>query len=141
VGGVIVLIIIAGGAAAGATQSDETGPILAFVGALLVVVITALTTSRRLDRQLSAQSMSSRELLQAEGQRLQQRLDHERKLADVEHRRHLFDEAVAAFERFHTALNSHAVSLQHENTESRRNATMKGISDVDSRVGCRAEAP
>jgi hypothetical protein len=45
--------VVATGAIAGATATDDTGPILAFVGALVVALITAYTTERRQREQLA----------------------------------------------------------------------------------------
>lgn len=122
-GGAVVLLIIAGGAAAGATQTDQTGPILAFIGALLVVVITAVTANRRQAHQLAAEAERHRESLQSESDRLKQRLDHEQQLTDVEHLRELFDAAMAAFETAHVAATNLTLALQAQgNAESRRTA-------------------
>jgi hypothetical protein len=45
--------VVGAGAILGATSTDDTGPILAFVGALLVAVITAYTADRHLRQQLA----------------------------------------------------------------------------------------
>jgi hypothetical protein len=97
-GGAILLLVVAGGAAAGATQTSQTGPVLAFVGALLVVVITAVTTNRRQSQQLSAEADRHRETLNAEAERLDSQLAHDRKLANIQHLRELLDVMAAAYE-------------------------------------------
>lgn len=66
-------VVIGGAAVAAATSTNETGPILAFVGALTVAVIAAYTANRRQER-----------ALEAERERLDARLRHERSLADVQ---------------------------------------------------------
>ena len=45
--------VVGVGAVIGAAQTDDTGPILAFVGAILVALITAYTTDRRQRQQLA----------------------------------------------------------------------------------------
>jgi hypothetical protein len=97
-GGVVLLIAVTGGAAAGATQTSDAGPILAFVGAVLAVAVTAVTTNRRQAHQLAADAARNREVLEAEGDRLAMQLSHERKLADLQHLRELLDSTAAAYE-------------------------------------------
>jgi hypothetical protein len=65
-----------------ASSSDQTGPILAFAGALTVALITAVTAQRRLRSQLAAE----------EG-RLASQLRHDRTLRDLDELRSLLDEA------------------------------------------------
>ena len=89
---------IAAAAVFGAAHSGETGPILAFVGALLVAVITAREARGRQAKQLS----HDRELRALE-------MDHERHLRDAEHIRAFLDEAAEAFETYVDSLdNFHA---------------------------------
>lgn len=45
--------VVGTGAVIGAAETDHTGPILAFVGALIVALITAYTSDRRLRNQLA----------------------------------------------------------------------------------------
>jgi hypothetical protein len=101
-GGAIILVVIAGGATAGATQTSETGPILAFVGALLVVVITAVTANRRQVSQLAAERERHREMLESQSQRLDVQLAHDRKIADIQHLRELLDVMASAYESAET---------------------------------------
>jgi hypothetical protein len=68
-----------------ASSSEQTGPILAFAGALTVALITALTAQRRLRSQLAAE----------EG-RLASQLRHDRTLRDLDELRSLLDEAAVA---------------------------------------------
>lgn len=96
----LVVVVAGGAAAAGATQTSQTGPILAFTAALLVALIAASTAGRRQVR-----------ALQAEGQRQADRLSHERQLQDVEHLREFLDEAAAAYEDAHSATSDMAVDL------------------------------
>ena len=81
-GGTVVVVTVA---VLGASATDDTGPILAFVGAVLVALIAAFTAGRRQKR-----------ALEAEAGRLAQQLDHDREMADLADARALFDEAVVA---------------------------------------------
>jgi hypothetical protein len=71
-----------------ATQTDETGPVLAFSGAIVVAVITWVSSDRRQDRALVA-----------ERERQSAQLTHDRELADLADLRELLDEAARAFQR------------------------------------------
>jgi hypothetical protein len=71
----------------GASATDDTGPILAFVGAVLVALIAAFTAGRRQKR-----------ALEAESGRLAQQLEHERELVDLAAVRSLLDEAASALQ-------------------------------------------
>jgi LPXTG-motif cell wall-anchored protein len=97
------LIIIAGGTVAAATGTDQTGPILAFVGALLVAVIAALTAGRR-----------QRRALDAESARLAQQLKHDRELSDVAHLRELLDNAAYAYESAFRALRDLGLAVDRK---------------------------
>jgi hypothetical protein len=55
------VVVVGGGAIAVATSTSETGPILAFVGALLVAVIAASTADRRQEHALEAEAPASGE--------------------------------------------------------------------------------
>jgi hypothetical protein len=105
-----VLGIAAGGAAVAVVNANETA-ILTFAGVLIVAIITAVTADRRQDKQLNAEHERHGDLLQAERDRLDARLIHERKLADVEHLRQLLDDAAPAYESARVALLEFAVSL------------------------------
>jgi hypothetical protein len=83
-GGTVVVVTVA---VLGASTTDDTGPILAFVGAVLVALIAAFTAGRRQARALKAESG-----------RLAQQLEHDRELADLADTRALFDEAVVALQ-------------------------------------------
>lgn len=64
--------MVTGGALAAVLVGDQTGPILAFTGVLVIAVAAQYR-----------QNVS----LKAEHERLDARLDHERQLQDVEHLR------------------------------------------------------
>jgi hypothetical protein len=66
------IIAVASGAIA-VTSPDHTGPWLAFAGALIVAVVTAVTTERR-----------QRATLTAEEERLQLQLEHERERLELQ---------------------------------------------------------
>jgi hypothetical protein len=87
--GVVVAGTVAVGAAAigVAASTNETGPILAFVAALMVVLITAYTTNRRQDRALAAEQERQDRALAAEQARLNRELEEERQRLD-HHLRH-----------------------------------------------------
>jgi hypothetical protein len=85
----IASVAVTGGAGAvAASAADHTAPILAFVGALIVAVITAVTTNRRQAVQLAAEQSL-----------LDLRLSHERALADLADLRGVLESALAAAER------------------------------------------
>jgi hypothetical protein len=123
-----LLLAVAGGAAVGASQSSQTGPILAFAGALIVVVITAITTDRRQARQMNADETAQTatldaererhsESLKAEGDRLALQLRHDRALLDVQHLREQLDRCAAAFEKSRTDVTSLIVTLKNPHPE------------------------
>jgi hypothetical protein len=72
----------------GASATDKTAPILAFVGAIVVALITAYKANRR---QVLA--------LNAESTRLTEQLRHERELADLASARTVLDDAALALHR------------------------------------------
>ena len=114
VSGGILLLLVAGGTVAGATQTDETGPILAFVGALLVVLITAVTTDRRQRRQIAAEGSRHTETLTTQSGELRRQLAHDRKLADLQHLRALLDSCAAAHEESSASCIAFAVALRRD---------------------------
>jgi len=82
---VLVVAGVAAGAIAWADSTKQTAPILAFIGVILVAVITAWTTDRRQHRQLGD-----------ERKRLSTRLEHERSQADLADLRTVLANALAA---------------------------------------------
>jgi hypothetical protein len=76
---------VGAGTVVGASHTDHTAAILAFVGALLVAALTAYTTDRRQDRQVAA-----------ERERLREQLRHDRVLTDRSDLRSACDEALDA---------------------------------------------
>lgn len=93
------VVLIGGVSVAGATQSSETGPILAFAGAVLVALIAAFAAQRRLRQQLTAEHARHAAQLEAERQRQAAQLAHDRELADLADLRALLDEAAVALDR------------------------------------------
>lgn len=83
------VIVVVGGTLAAVVVGDQTGPILAFTGVLVIGVAAQYR-----------QNVS----LKAERARLDARLAHERQLQDVEHLRQFVDEAAEAFETAHEAV-------------------------------------
>lgn len=81
-------------AVAGATSTDETAPILAFVAAILVALVAAYTAGHRQDRALAA-----------ERERLRLQLGHEREIADLADVRALFDNAATILAETSRALS------------------------------------
>ena len=103
-------VAVGGAAAYGAAQTDHTAPILTFVGAILVALITAFTTNRRQQHQLEAESDRQRRGLDAESARqqhaheaervrLELQLSHDRDMSDLGHVRALLDDAAMALHR------------------------------------------
>jgi hypothetical protein len=133
------VLLVAGGVVVGAAQTKYIGPILAFVGALLVVFITAVTTNRRQARQLASEGDRHRESLKAEGDRLQERLQQDRRLSDIQHLREFLDAMAAAYEqasssceRLSTAL---AINDEDEDGTPRRGETVQEARASDLRIG------
>jgi hypothetical protein len=92
--------IVIGGVGVGvAASTSETGPILAFIGALLVVLITAYTTDRRQERALNAEQLRLDKGLGEERSRLDLRLQHERSQVDLADLRIVLGDALAANNR------------------------------------------
>jgi uncharacterized membrane protein len=81
----LVVVAVAAGAIAWADSTKQAGPILAFIGIIVVAVITAWTTDRRQHRQL-----------EDERERLSTRLEHERSQADLVDLRIVLADALAA---------------------------------------------
>jgi hypothetical protein len=86
-------VVIGAAAVAVAASTTETGPILAFVAALMVALITAYTTNRRQQRSLDE-----------ERDRLATQLRHERHLADLADLRAVLEESLAAANRARQAV-------------------------------------
>lgn len=80
--------MVGAGAIIGAANTNETDPILAFVGAILVVLVTAWTTDRRQARTLEDGRL-----------RLEARLRHERQQADLSDLRSVLEDGLAAAAR------------------------------------------
>ena len=78
--------MVAAGSAIGASQSDSTGPVLAFVGAILVALVTWYATDRRQRTAL------------AERERLELQLAHQRHLHDVADLREVLSNTLSAAE-------------------------------------------
>jgi hypothetical protein len=90
-GGTVVVVTVT---VLGASATDDTGPILAFVGAVLVALIAAYTAGRRQARALAAESG-----------RLAQQLEHDREMADLADTRARFDDAAVALHDASVALS------------------------------------
>lgn len=93
-----VALAAAGGTIVGANQTDETGPILAFVAALVVAAVASRTATSNVSKQLDAEARRHEETLEKAARRQEELLDHERKLTDLQHFRELLDAAAAGFE-------------------------------------------
>jgi hypothetical protein len=104
------VVVTAGTAAAAALAGKSTvGPILAFVGVILVALLTAYFTKRRqadqlnaeqhrLETTLAAEERRQAATLGAEETRLQRQLDHDRQLHDLAELRTIIDEALDRME-------------------------------------------
>lgn len=112
--GVVGATIAVGGAAiAGATQTSATGPILAFVGALIVALLTAREARRRQGEQLA----------------------HDRRMRDAEHVRLFLDEAAERFESYLDAVGDLAVALETVPPARVEDLEIsKGFADLGGRV-------
>jgi hypothetical protein len=110
VGGAVIVI---GGLAVGtATQvhSSLVGPILTFVGVILVALLTAWFTKQRQradlaaererqEKALEAENARHRQTISADFGRLDKQLAHDRRLADLADLRGVLDEAAIALDR------------------------------------------
>jgi hypothetical protein len=85
VGGVVVIVTAGTATAVAVAHSNELGPILAFIGVILVALLTAYFTQRRQADQLSA-----------ERERLATQLGHERAEADLADLRVVLEDSLAA---------------------------------------------
>lgn len=111
VAAISIVVAITGVAAAGAAQSDHAAPLIAFVGAIAVTVLAAVTANRR---QLQA--------LAAERDRLDRQLEHDRRLQELEHLRDFLDAAAAAYESLEEATVKWAVELAASTSEQAASA-------------------
>jgi hypothetical protein len=91
VGGTVLIGVIA---AVGASRSTDTGPILAFVGAILVALLTAYTAHKRQKVGLAAEAARLDQQLEAESERHRERLAHELRIADMTELRTILDEVL-----------------------------------------------
>jgi hypothetical protein len=108
-------LVVAGGAGV-AAKPDDTGPILAFVGALIVAVLASWTARRNTQDQLTAEAARHRLSLASD-----------RQLVDIQHLRELLDSAAGAYEEAHSACLSWSSILtvideQGEGITERRDA-------------------
>jgi hypothetical protein len=92
-GGVLVVAVAA---ITVAPKTDHTSSILAFVGVLLVALITAYTASRRQRTGLAAEAERHAATLNAEEKRLEAQLGHERRMSDIADLRLTLEDALAA---------------------------------------------
>lgn len=93
------MIVIVAGATVAATQTtSNAGPILAFIGAVLVAMIAAAAAHRRQRLEIAAAEQRQQQALDAEAARLEQQLGHARRLDEVAHLRELVDEAAKVYE-------------------------------------------
>jgi hypothetical protein len=99
VGGGAVLVIVVSGTSIMATQtSSNAGPILAFIGAVLVSMIAAATAHYRQTAEIHATERRQQRALAAEADRLAQQLEHTRQLDEIAYLRDLVDEAARVYE-------------------------------------------
>ena len=89
-----------------ALQTDQTGPVLAFSGALIVAIITWVSSDRRQERALVA-----------ERERQFAKLAHDRELADLTDLRALLDEAARVLHRGKVACLSVSRLIDTEDAE------------------------
>lgn len=112
-----------GGAVLYANSTDHTGPILAFVGAILVALLTAYTADRRQRAALDAEDERQRTALNAEAQRLRARLDHERSMEDVRDLRRVVTDVLNDFDDLAlTQIKMHELLKEDEPDEDEKAA-------------------
>src|SRR5204863_5211588 len=93
------------------TTKSNTGPWLAFAGALIVAVLTAVFTQRRQAQQLAA-----------EERRLKIQLEHERQLRDVSELREVLTEAVETVMQASDRFVDLRVAFAHADAKERSEA-------------------
>jgi len=125
--------LIAGIGIYGATRTNQTGPIIAGVVAILVALLTWYATDKRQAKALAAERQRHqetlagererhRESLRAERERLDARLDHERQVVDLADLRAAVEESLGASDL--TFLAS-AQALHREEQEIEDDLAMK----------------
>ena len=121
-GGVLAagaVLLVVGGAGV-AAKPDDTGPILAFIGALIVAILASWTARRNM-----------RDQIDGEADRHQKTLDSDRSLVDIQHLRELLDSSAAAYEDAYAATVRYAVALQHPpNTTEDRDRRGQAFSEA-----------
>lgn len=123
-GGAVVLI---GGGAVGAVAvsgSSQTGPILAFVGVILVALLTAYFANRRQADQLNA-----------EAERQRRQLAHDRQLHDLSELRGVLDEALERAETAsHAWLDLYNLATRETVVQDRYEASADAVEQATRRV-------
>ena len=94
----VVVVVVGGGTVAAAAGTSTAGPVLAFVGAILVALITWYATDRRQRRLIAADERRHRAELEAQERRHAAQLAHDRSLRDLDELRRFLDDAAEAFE-------------------------------------------
>lgn len=128
-------VAVAGVVGVGASGLSAAGPIIAGIVAIVVAMITVLTTNKRqrialasedkrLDSRLAAESERQQHQLKAEAGRLREQLSHDRGIADVAELRTLLDDGIRCVRHARTLLANHR----------RRNAP-PGLKEVGAEVG------
>ena len=111
---IIVLVVFGGATVAASTTTSYVAPILAFVGAVLVATIAAVTAGRRQRQALAAEGLRHRQSLEAENNRHDAQLAHARELADLADLRLLLDEAASTLHEARYAKDGLRVAfIQH----------------------------
>jgi hypothetical protein len=123
--------VVGGGAAIAATQTDQTTPLLTFAGALIVAIITAITTNRRQSRALAGESGRHRATLTAESDRLTKQLRHDRALSDIADLRNVLEEFLAASDELAFVTLKMLASKDGEELATLEKARVEAVRGVD----------
>jgi hypothetical protein len=136
-----VVVVVAAGTVVAASPSSNAGPALTFVGAILVALITAVTTNRRQRTQLEAEGVRQERELTVERERLDRQLEHDRELRDLDHLRTFLDDAAALFETANGKLSAlQAMKLPEPTSESSPDETSAPPGRVEEQVRVLEEA-
>jgi hypothetical protein len=128
------IVIVSMVTVAGATQTNSTGPVLAFAGAVLVAVVAAATAGRRQRRDLDAANARHTAELAAQAERMHTQLHHDRRLKDIDDLRAFLDDGASAYEEAADQLQELAVALRRDDERERATAALTATRGASEQV-------
>lgn len=134
--------VIGGGAIVGASSTDNTAPILAFVGALLVALLTAYSAHRLQAASLAAEDKRQQRALSEESARQRQQLRHDRQLHDLRDLREVVESSLGAYDAmFEVALFVLAARTANDpepdGTEEQWKVAMRAMDEAINKIEIR----